>query len=472
MKKRLIPALLAVLLLVPVISLPAEATGTYGSVPVLTGYADVDYQAEQILSEIPLSGKSARDQIQAVYDWIITHCQRNNWDGTLYYDENAVAAIVPSYENNTKQRIYQGKAVIRREMEPYWELGDDSYDYYSFDANSSVAYKAREMMLKRTGDCVNYSALFAVLLGHLGYDSHIIPGQFINPNGSKVSHKWNYVLINGTYYWFDIRIDHSYYVRRGSKTIPHQYFMIADTKEWENSHEWDHTYSDLLAANAATVTGLYNQAIQDAAGTPSYEDVDARYGSLFNFWKINTYLPGQFTDVKSGAWYEENVKDAFEYGLLLGNGDGRFGVGDHLTIAQTLAIADRLHNRYYEGSGLFLQRDPWHQVYVDYAVNYGIMAQGQYDPLATATRAQFAAIMSAALPDEALPAINQITRIPDVHSAASYSEAVYRLYNAGILTGNDEAGRFAPDTPIKREQVAAMATRFANSDLRKTFTLK
>ena len=47
MKKRLIPALLAVLLLVPVISLPAEATGTYGSVPVLTGYADVDYQAEQ-----------------------------------------------------------------------------------------------------------------------------------------------------------------------------------------------------------------------------------------------------------------------------------------------------------------------------------------------------------------------------------------------------------------------------------------
>ena len=471
MRRKLIPILLALTLVVPTIIIPVNAANTYGKVPILTGYANVDYQADQILSEIPTAGKNTHDQIQAVYDWIIRHCQRNDWDGTYYYDEKAVEAAATVYESNMEQRIYQGKAVIRQEMEPYWGLADNSYDYFSFDSNSTIAYKAMEMMLKRTGDCVNYSSLFAVLLGHLGYDCHVIPGNFINPNGSKVSHKWNYVLIDGKYYWFDIRIDHSFYVRRGSKSIPHDYFMISDTKKWEASHEWDHTYSNMLASNASTVTSLYNRAIQDALGAESYEEVNTTGGSLSRYWKMNEYVPGQFKDVKAGAWYEENVKDSFEYGLLLGTGDGRFGVGENLTIAQTLAIADRLHNRYYGGSSQFLQRDPWYQVYIDYAERYRIISQGQYDPLATATRAQFAQILSDALPDEALESINQITSIPDVYTSAPYADAVYRLYNAGILTGNDASGTFEPNTPIKREQVAAMATRFANPQLRKMFTL-
>ena len=298
----------------------------------------------------------------------------------------------------------------------------------------------------------------------------MLPGNFINSNGSQVSHKWSYVLINGQYYWFDIRIDHSFYVRRG--TIDHLYFNVQDTATWEKSHSWDHTYSNLLAANASTVTELYDQAIQTASGAPPYEEVNTSSGSLYNFCTTNDYIQDQFKDVKEGDWYEDNVKEAYEYGLLLGNTDGTFGVGNNLTIAQTLAIADRLHNIYYGGSGKFIQRDPWYQVYVDYAVKYRIISQGQYDPLATATRAQFAEILSAALPDEALPAINRITRIPDVAASAQYSDAVYRLYNAGILTGSDEHGTFEPNTPIKREQVAAMATRFANRSLRKQFTLK
>lgn len=468
MKKRILSVLLAITLMIPVITVPASAAGQYSRTPILTGYADVDYQADQILSEIPTAGKDTVGQIQAVYDWIITHCNRYNWDGKYYYDQNAVAAAAKSYELDTAQRLSQGNAVIRQEMEKYWGISSSDY---SFDANYSLSYKAREMMLKRTGDCVNYSALFAVLLGHLGYDAHIISGYFINPGGSKVSHKWNYVLIDGKYYWFDIRIDHSFYDRRGRNTIPHDYFMVEDTKTWEKTHSWDHTLSNLLAANASTVNTLYNEAVRQAMGIEAFDEIDVSRGSLSNYRKINTYTQGQFRDVSSDAWYCDNVKEAFEYGLLLGMDDGSFGTGSSLTVAQTLAIADRLHNQYYGGSGVFYQGFPWYQVYIDYALKYQIISKAPSDPSAPAARAQFAEIMSAALPDEALQAINDISSIPDVSSSAPYAAAVYRLYNAGILNGNDEYGTFCPDTPINREQIAAMATRFANPDLRKHISI-
>jgi hypothetical protein len=90
-----------------------------------------------------------------------------------------------------------------------------------------------------------------------------------------------------------------------------------------------------------------------------------------------------------------------------------------------------------------------------------------------ATRAQFAAILAAALPSDALPAINHVEagEIPDVVGTESYGAAVYLLYNAGILTGSDEYGTFNPNSNIMRSEVATIVTRMAKTDVRKMFTL-
>ena len=199
-----------------------------------------------------------------------------------------------------------------------------------------------------------------------------------------------------------------------------------------------------------------------------------RSGSLDNFVAAETYTEGTYSDVASDAWYAENVAAAYEYGLMIGNDQGAFGVGDNLTIGEALAIADRLHNLYYGGDAWFDQTygDNWYDVYVDYAIEYGIIAEGQYSPTAEATRAQFAAIISAALPDEALPVINEVKAIPDVSETHPNYAAILRLYNAGILNGTNSRGTFLPDTSITREQIAAIATRVANPELRLKFTLK
>lgn len=46
---------------------------------------------------------------------------------------------------------------------------------------------------------------------------------FVNNDGSTYDHKWNYVLVDGQYYWLDVRMDHAGYARTGS--ISHSYFL-------------------------------------------------------------------------------------------------------------------------------------------------------------------------------------------------------------------------------------------------------
>ena len=194
---------------------------------------------------------------------------------------------------------------------------------------------------------------------------------------------------------------------------------------------------------------------------------------LDNFQKVNTYTTGQFTDVPADAWFAPNVQAAYELDLMTGSSATTFNPNGNLTIAEALVLACRLRSTYVgDGETFAANGGTWYQPYVDYAVKNGIITDGAYtDYTATATRAQFAAILAAALPDEALPAINSVTSLPDLDANATYAAAVLKLYNAGILTGSDAAGSFKPTSTIQRSEVATIVTRMADKSLRKTFTL-
>ena len=194
---------------------------------------------------------------------------------------------------------------------------------------------------------------------------------------------------------------------------------------------------------------------------------------LDNFGKVNTYTAGQFTDVPADAWFAPNVQAAYELDLMTGSSATTFNPNGNLTIAEALVLACRLHSTYVgDGETFAVDGGTWYQPYVDYAVKNGIIAANAYtDYTVTATRAQFAAILAAALPDEALPAINSVTKLPDLDANAAYAAPVLKLYNAGILTGSDAAGSFKPTSTIQRSEVATIVTRMADKGLRKTFTL-
>ena len=197
--------------------------------------------------------------------------------------------------------------------------------------------------------------------------------------------------------------------------------------------------------------------------------VYAAESGLQNFQKIFEYTPGKFNDVNSDLWYAENVKVAYELGLVQGNSDTTFNPTGNITLAETLALACRLHSIYHTGNNDFVQSSPWYQVYIDYAFEKGILSSAFPDYTTAATRAQFVLILSKAFPTEALSAINNIPddAIPDVAQFASYSKDVYCLYRAGVITGTDSALTFNPNTTIGRNEVAAIVTRMAIESLRR-----
>lgn len=194
---------------------------------------------------------------------------------------------------------------------------------------------------------------------------------------------------------------------------------------------------------------------------------------LSNFTRNVPYTPGQFSDVGSEAWYASAVQSACEYGLMSGADSTFFNANGNLTIAETIVIASRLHDTYYGGGHSFAGTGgAWYQPYADYAVANGICAP-YADYNAVIDRGEFAILLTNSLPDEALAAINDIAdgAIPDVPAGSPYYDAVYRLYRAGILSGRDAAGTFAPTAPITRAEACVILSNMVDPSLRKAVVL-
>ena len=190
---------------------------------------------------------------------------------------------------------------------------------------------------------------------------------------------------------------------------------------------------------------------------------------LTNFKKVNEYAMN-FTDVKENAWYFGDVKTSYELDLVKGISADKFNPTGDISIAEAITLASRIHSIYNTGKAEFVQGEIWYQVYVDYAIEKGIIEEGQFtDYNAPATREEFAEIFAKAIPESDYNPINNIENgeIPDV----SENDAVYMLYNAGVVQGSDATHSFKPDTNIQRSEVAAIVTRIIDKTKRIIFEI-
>ena len=190
-----------------------------------------------------------------------------------------------------------------------------------------------------------------------------------------------------------------------------------------------------------------------------------------------------FTDVAAGAWYRDDVAAAHATGLFKGATDTHFNPAGHLTLAQAVTLAARLHQYAAEGKVTLTNgADVWYSTFVDYAKNNGII-DDSYDGRwgQDATRAEMVKILYGALPASRYEEINDVedNAIPDVKLDYAYGEEAYAFYRAGILTGSKSTfesvinaeGFFRPQDTIARSEVAAILNRMLNPGQRKQFTL-
>ena len=206
---------------------------------------------------------------------------------------------------------------------------------------------------------------------------------------------------------------------------------------------------------------------------PNYNAIESNENTHFDYFKANKAESTSFIDVNANDWFYPYINSVSEMKLMIGTGFKEFQPLGLITIAESVTIAARLHSIYYTGEETFVQNGTWYQVYLDYAKKEGIVCNEMLDYNRQATRAEFAEIIASAFPLEALSEINRLTdtAIPDVTLQMPFGQSVYRLYRAGILTGNDMNRTFSPNSSITRSEVAAIIARMANPKLRVTLVL-
>ncbi len=172
-----------------------------------------------------------------------------------------------------------------------------------------------------------------------------------------------------------------------------------------------------------------------------------------------------FTDISSSDWFYNDVLYAYSLDLIDGMTDTTYEPDGNLTIAQAIKLAACMHQYYYNNGNIALANGPevWYDTYVEYAVFNGIISLSTYNGQfnAPATRADYVQIFFKVFPRSYYTEIHTIPAgaIPDVNISDPYGFNVYTFYRAGILQGNDDMGTFAPDSNIKRSEVAAIIAR-------------
>ncbi len=127
--------------------------------------------------------------------------------------------------------------------------------------------------------------------------------------------------------------------------------------------------------------------------------------ALSNFAQQRTYA-GQFVDVAANAWYYDNVKTAYELGLVNGSSNTTYSPEDNITVAEVQTLVARIHATYH-GNTIPAQSGAWYTPYVEYCMEHidrevcsmAYMSDGNVISANTpASRTYFAYLMYAALP--------------------------------------------------------------------------
>ena len=187
---------------------------------------------------------------------------------------------------------------------------------------------------------------------------------------------------------------------------------------------------------------------------------------MARFTKTREYTPGQFTDVNENEWYGVNknksIATAYGYNLVRGYDDATFKPNGNITVAELVTIAVNIRRIYAAETAALVMGNPWYQVYVDYALASGILSAGDFkasDYSRSATRGEMAYVFSRCLPAGEYAGLNTVKALPDVKSATPYREHIIKLYEAGIISGNDDAGTFFPNSNMTRAEAATVVSR-------------
>lgn len=171
-----------------------------------------------------------------------------------------------------------------------------------------------------------------------------------------------------------------------------------------------------------------------------------------------------YTDVHCGDWFFDGVVSAYENNLMKGTGNSLFEPEEKVTRAMvTMALYRKYGSPEREESSRPFSDIPegaWYEDAVFWAADLGIVngtGEGKFSPEEPITREQIAAILWRCTAPEKTE--NEKLEFPDAENVSDYAaEAVKWTVRSGIINGMD--GKLAPGEAATRAQLALILTRW------------
>ena len=188
--------------------------------------------------------------------------------------------------------------------------------------------------------------------------------------------------------------------------------------------------------------------------------VTSENGATTNVYTLTATTAAQFSDVKAGDWFYQNVMDAVAAGIVSGRGDGTFGPNDRITRRDFAIMVSKL---LLDGEDApEATTTPFSDVAAnDYGLNAiaycaenGIISgfDGEFRPGDNITRQEAASVMKNAL--ELTGTTSEL--FADDAAIATWAKAnVYACKAAGVFNGDDN-NNFNPTSTLTRAEAASI----------------
>ena len=163
-----------------------------GSVGIYTGDTKIDYMAQQMVKAASVKlNMSDAQKVKNIYHYMTRNFKHVRSQGEVeasrvFYDLDSLASQVSAYETS----IYK-----------YWKRGSILFDSTLADSTTALC------MQRRAGTCENTAAIFKLLLAHVGVQSGLCEGYYVNRNGKTSEHTWNWAIVDGEKYIYDLDIE-------------------------------------------------------------------------------------------------------------------------------------------------------------------------------------------------------------------------------------------------------------------------
>ncbi|MCQ2082416.1 MAG: hypothetical protein MJZ11_12230 [Lachnospiraceae bacterium] len=169
---------------------------------------------------------------------LYTNCEIKNVPKMKDEMDHVINRIVESamkYESDFKKALFVHDYLVRM-----CEYDTDTYNSSkNNDPNNlfSMAYTAYGCLVENKAVCSGYAKAYQLIMNELGIECGFVTGIGINYEGSG-PHAWNYINIDGKYYYVDVTWDDPIYSGPKPKDISHKYFCISK-EEISRDHSFD-----------------------------------------------------------------------------------------------------------------------------------------------------------------------------------------------------------------------------------------